>query len=101
MPTWRSGLHKRGVGGSFRQSHGVSGQSESNQGTHARMVFWWRHRPDAGVPTSIESKDIDIFLHDPQYLTMLSPKLNDTAESIASDYTEMSNFIKITTPEGE
>lgn len=47
------------------------------------------------------SHDVDISLHDPQYLTMLSPRLNDVAESITDNYVEMSNFLKLTLPEGE
>jgi len=48
-----------------------------------------------------ESKDIDIFLSNPQYLTMLSPRLNDYAESIATEYEEASNFVKISVEDRE
>ncbi|OGA02776.1 MAG: hypothetical protein A3H35_09800 [Betaproteobacteria bacterium RIFCSPLOWO2_02_FULL_62_17] len=47
------------------------------------------------------SKDIDIFVPDPQYLNYLSPHLNDTAESMTGDYTLQANFLKLQFPEGE
>lgn len=47
------------------------------------------------------SKDIDIFVPDPQYLGYVSPRLNDTAESMTSDYLEQANFLKLRFPEGE
>jgi len=47
------------------------------------------------------SKDIDIFIPDPQYLSYLSPHLNDTAESMTGDYTLQAEFLKLRFPEGE
>lgn len=48
------------------------------------------------------SKDIDIFVPDPQYLGYVTPRLNDTAESMTSDYVEQGNFVKLVFPgEGE
>jgi predicted nucleotidyltransferase component of viral defense system len=47
------------------------------------------------------SKDIDIFVPDPQYLGHVTPRLNDTAESMTSDYVEQGNFVKLLFPEGE
>ncbi len=47
------------------------------------------------------SKDIDIFVPDPQYLTYLSPRLNATAESLTSKYLEDARFVKLYFPEGE
>lgn len=41
------------------------------------------------------SKDIDIFFSDAQYLTCLTPRLNDTVERYIKDYNEQSNFIKL------
>jgi len=64
---------------------GIPDNEWSFGGGSALMFRYW-HR---------ESKDIDIFLTDPQYLTMLSPRLNDYAESIATDYRETSNFVRI------
>lgn len=47
------------------------------------------------------SKDIDIFVSDPQYLGYLSPRLNTEAERLASGYAEQANFVKLYFPEGE
>jgi Nucleotidyl transferase AbiEii toxin, Type IV TA system len=47
------------------------------------------------------SKDIDIFLPDPQYLGYLSPRLSDLAAAISTDYVEGASFIKLVRPEGE
>ncbi|SNR93865.1 nucleotidyl transferase AbiEii/AbiGii toxin family protein [Desulfurobacterium atlanticum] len=60
-------------------------------GGSALMFYYW-HR---------ESKDIDILITDPQYLTMLSPRLNNYAESIAIYYEEASNFVKISAGDRE
>jgi len=38
------------------------------------------------------SKDIDIFVPDPQILPYLSPRLNETAESMTSDYQEANEY---------
>ncbi|WP_297889814.1 nucleotidyl transferase AbiEii/AbiGii toxin family protein, partial [Sulfurihydrogenibium sp.] len=50
------------------------------------LAYYYNHR---------ESKDIDIFFHDAQLLTFVSPRLNSKAEGIAESYTEQSNFLKI------
>lgn len=47
------------------------------------------------------SKDIDLFVPDPQYLGHLSPRLNDTVEAMMTQYIEQANFIKFYFPEGE
>ena len=47
------------------------------------------------------SKDIDIFFSDPQFLGYLTPRLNDKAESLTSDYIEQAGFLKLIFPEGE
>jgi predicted nucleotidyltransferase component of viral defense system len=47
------------------------------------------------------SKDIDIFVPDPQYLGHLSPRLNDRVDELASQYNEQANFLKLYFPEGE
>ena len=47
------------------------------------------------------SKDIDIFVLDPQCLPYLSPRLNDIAESLTPDYVEQADFLKLNFPEGE
>jgi hypothetical protein len=47
------------------------------------------------------SKDIDIFINDPQFITYLTPRLNQTAESLTTNYVEDHNFVKLAFPEGE
>lgn len=47
------------------------------------------------------SKDIDIFVPDPQYLGFVTPRLSDVAEAITSDYVEQGNFVKLVLDSGE
>jgi predicted nucleotidyltransferase component of viral defense system len=47
------------------------------------------------------SKDIDIFVPDPQYLGYVSPRLNDAAEAMTADYVEEHSSLKLIFPEGE
>lgn len=47
------------------------------------------------------SKDIDLFVPDPQYLGYVNPRLSDAAESISADYEEAAEYIKLFLPEGE
>lgn len=48
------------------------------------------------------SRDIDIFVPDPQYLGCVTPRLSDTAASLTEDCTEMSgSFVKLQFEEGE
>lgn len=47
------------------------------------------------------SKDIDIFVPDPQYLGYVSPRLSDTAEAVSQAYVEGPGFVKLLRPEGE
>ena len=47
------------------------------------------------------SKDIDIFVPDPQYLGYVSPRLSDVAESVSQDYVEGPGYIKLLRAEGE
>ena len=56
------------------------------------LMFYYNHR---------YSKDIDIFLHDAQYLTYLTPRLNDYVENKVDDYEEMSNSLKLKMGEHE
>lgn len=48
-----------------------------------------------------QSKDIDLFIGDPQLLGYLNPRLSDTAASITDDYDEASEYIKLFLEEGE
>ena len=47
------------------------------------------------------SKDVDFFGYDAQWLALLSPRLNDRAAALASDYREQANTIKIVTARGD
>lgn len=47
------------------------------------------------------SKDIDIFVPDPQYLGYVNPRLSDAAESVSTDYEESAEFLKFFLPAGE
>ena len=48
------------------------------------------------------SKDIDIFVPDPQYLGYVTPRLSDAAASMTEQYTEMpGSFVKLQFEEGE
>lgn len=41
------------------------------------------------------SKDIDLFLHDAQWLGLLTPRLNDRVAARAEDYSEQANALKL------
>lgn len=47
------------------------------------------------------SKDIDIFIPDSQWIGYLTPRLNDTAESLTTDYSEEAQSLKLRFAEGE
>jgi len=48
------------------------------------------------------SKDIDIFVPDPQYLGFVTPRLSDVAADVSSQYVEDQNsYVKLMLPEGE
>lgn len=48
-----------------------------------------------------QSKDIDLFVPDPQYLGYVNPRLSDVAEQVSTDYEENAEFIKFFLPAGE
>lgn len=57
------------------------------------LMFRYHHRL---------SKDIDIFVPDPQYLGFVTPRLSDTAADLTQDYTEQTGaFVKLQFEEGE
>ena len=47
------------------------------------------------------SKDVDIFVSDPQYITTFSPRINDRAEDDTTGYDEQHKYVKLYYPEGE
>lgn len=48
-----------------------------------------------------QSKDIDLFVPDPQYLGYVTPRLSDAAEAITTDYEEHAEYVKLFLPGGE
>lgn len=47
------------------------------------------------------SKDIDLFVPDPQYLGYVTPRLSDAAESLTTEYEEGAVFVKLILAPGE
>ncbi len=47
------------------------------------------------------SKDIDIFVPDPQYLGYVTPRLSEVAEDIAETYVEGPGYVRLIRAEGE
>lgn len=47
------------------------------------------------------SKDIDFFIHDPQYIPLLSPRLGGEEIWDSQDYDEAAHYLKVRYPEGE
>jgi len=47
------------------------------------------------------SRDVDIFVPDPQWIGYVTPRLNAKAESLAPEYVEQATFVKLYFPEGE
>lgn len=47
------------------------------------------------------SKDIDLFVPDPQYLGHFSPRLTDVAEALTTEYEEAAEYTKLFLPDGE
>lgn len=50
------------------------------------LMLRYRHRM---------SKDVDIFVPDPQYLGYVNPRLSDLAESISPNYVEAAGYVKL------
>lgn len=56
------------------------------------LMFRFKHRV---------SKDIDLFAYDAQWLSLVSPRLNDAAAAVASSYAEQANCVKIVMASGD
>lgn len=57
------------------------------------LMFRYQHRL---------SRDIDIFVPDPQYLGFVTPRLSDVAAAVSTQYVEdQSSYVKLIRPEGE
>jgi hypothetical protein len=48
-----------------------------------------------------QSRDIELFVPDPQYLGYVTPRLSDAAESLTTDYVEAAEYVKLLFPTGE
>jgi hypothetical protein len=47
------------------------------------------------------SRDIDLFLHDAQWLARLTPRLNNRIAAVALDYSEQANSVKLVLSQGD
>jgi len=47
------------------------------------------------------SRDVDIFLRDPQFIGHMTPRLSPIAEAVSDDYEEQGEFVKLRLPGGE
>jgi hypothetical protein len=47
------------------------------------------------------SRDIDLFVPDPQYLGHVTPRLCDAAERLTTEYVESAEYVKLLMPAGE
>lgn len=47
------------------------------------------------------SRDIDLFVPDPQYLGHVTPRLSEAAERLTAQYVEAAGFVKLLLPAGE
>ena len=56
------------------------------------LMFYYAHR---------RSKDIDIFVPDPQFLGYVNPRLGGRGEEVTTDYKDGTEFVKLFLPEGE
>lgn len=56
------------------------------------LMFHYQHRL---------SKDIDIFIPDPQFLGYVTPRLSDHAENLTTEYDEAAEYVKLHFDEGE
>jgi hypothetical protein len=88
--TWKSLLRKAMI--CLDSLSGNTGPFTWSLGGGTVLMLHYEHRL---------SKDIDIFLADPQLLTFLSPRLNDEVSSMAEGYDEQSSWLKITLTQGE
>jgi hypothetical protein len=73
------------------EKHGVAAPFWTLGGGTVLMLRY-RHR---------RSRDIDIFVPDPQYLGYVTPRLSAVAEAISPDYVEEAGHVKLIRPEGE
>lgn len=88
MEAWRS-LIRRAVA----RLEGVGlARSEWKWGGGTVLMLRYHHR---------QSRDIDLFIDDVQFLSYLSPRLNDRETSDLLGYSEQANYLRLEYPEGE
>jgi hypothetical protein len=56
------------------------------------LMFYYAHR---------KSKDIDIFVPDPQFLGYVNPGLGGRDEEVTTDFKDGTEFVKLFLPEGK
>ena len=56
------------------------------------LMFHYAHR---------KSKDIDIFIPDPQFLGYINPRIGGRGEDVTSEYKDAAEYVKLFLPEGE
>lgn len=56
------------------------------------LMFYYGHR---------KSKDIDIFIPDPQFLGYVNPRLGGRGEDVTTDYKDAADYVKLFLPDGE
>lgn len=88
MEAWRS-LIRRAV--ARLEAVGL-GRNEWTWGGGTVLMLRYRHRT---------SRDVDLFIDDVQYLSYLSPRLNDQQSADMLGYSEQANHLRLEYPEGE
>lgn len=56
------------------------------------LMFYYAHR---------KSKDIDIFIPDPQFLAYINPRIGGHGEDVTSEYKDAAEYVKLFLSEGE
>jgi hypothetical protein len=56
------------------------------------LMFHYAHR---------KSKDVDIFIPDPQFLAYINPRTGGRGEDLTSEYKDTAEYVKLFMPEGE
>lgn len=70
----------------------VLGEFTWSFGGGTALMLKYRHR---------YSRDVDIFVRDPQFIGHLTPRLSPTAEAVTDQYEEGGEFVKLRLAEGE
>lgn len=89
--SWTKLLHKADALLRALPSRGIPVPTATLGGGVALMLAFGHRR----------SRDIDLFLSDPQLLPALSPRLNDAAAALTEDYEEAANHLRLALDEGE